>query len=171
MDFQNGRDQVGVGTSSPLPVAQNINYIEVTLTTDTSAYASGDVIADTQVVTGALDLVDGVGKLESLVVIDEDDQGVAFDVYFFSANAPLGTENSAPNISDANGRTCLGYVAVATGDYKDLGGVRVAQVKGIGLPVKAASGTKDIYVGVVNGAGTPTFTATGLKLRLGIAQA
>jgi len=34
--------------------------------------------------------------------------------------------------------------------------------------VKPASGTTDLYVAAVNGSGTPTYTAAGLKLRLGL---
>ena len=61
----------------------------------------------------------------------------------------------------------LGWQAIATGDYKDLGGVSVAMIKNMWLPVKAAPGTLDLYVAVINGAGTPTYTASGLKLRIG----
>lgn len=168
--FQVGRDRRVVETTLPLPVTgPNIVYSDVTLSLDTSAYTSGDVLAETQVVTDALRWADGCGLIQSVVVVDEDDQGVALDLHFFSANRSLGTENAAPNISDANARDHLGVVAVAAGDYKDLGGVRVATVKGIGLAVKAASGTKDIYVGAVTG-GTPTHTASGLRLRIGIQQ-
>jgi hypothetical protein len=169
--FRKGRDEVVVGDDQPLPVAQSVNYVDVTLTPDTSIFASGDVIADTQVVTNAVAQNDGKAILQSIVVIDEDDQKAAIDIYFFSGSGALGTENSAPGISDANARNFLGWQAIATGDYKDLGGVSVAMIKGIGLPIKAASGTRDIYVGVVNGAGTPTYTASGLKLRLGFQQA
>ena len=169
-NFYAGRDQKNVGISAPFPVTgPNIVYSEVTLSLDTNAYTSGDVLADTQVVTDALRFADSCGMIQSVVLIDEDDQGIALDLHFLSANSSLGTENGAPNISDANARDHLGVVAIASGDYKDLGGVRVATVKGIGLPVKAASGTKDIYVGAVTG-GTPTHSASGLKLRIGIQQ-
>lgn len=141
----------------------------VTLSLDTSAYASGDVIADTQVVDGAL-RQDGSGTLQSLTLIDQDDQKVALTVYFLSGNVVMGTENSGPSITDADALHILGYVDVASADYKDLGGVAVVNYKNIGLPLKAASGTDDLYVAVVNGAGTPTYTAAGIKLRLGITQ-
>lgn len=170
MDFQDGRDQRNVGTAAPLPVAPSVLIVDVTLSLDTSAYTAGDVLADTQIVTGALRLLDGYGMLQSVVLIDEDDQGAALDLYFFSANRSLGAENGAPDISDANARDCLGCVAVGTADYKDLGGVKIATLKDINLPVKAVSASKNIYVGAVNGAGTPTYSASGLKLRLGFTQ-
>lgn len=142
--------------------------VDVTLTLDTNAYTAGDVLAATQLVENAVRDKNQIDTLESLVVIDEDDQGAAFDIYFFSANSALGTENAAPNISDADARNLLAIVSVGTGDYKDVGGAKVAFFRDLGILLKPATDTTNIYVGVVNGAGTPTYTAAGLKLRLGI---
>lgn len=142
------------------------DVIDITLSLDTSAYDAGDVLADTQTITNAVRVTGGRAILQSVTVIDEDDQGVALDLYFMSTSRSLGTENSAPNISDANARDILGFVAVASGDYKDLGGVRIATVRNIGLLLEAAGGSRDLYVGATTG-GTPTYTASGLKLRLG----
>ena len=153
--------------TTPQPVYGSMKYVDVTLSTDTSAYGSGDLIADTQVVATCVRANDAFGVLASAVVIDEDDQGAAIDLWFLSANNTLGTENSAPSISDANAREILGYVAVAAADYKDLGGVKIASKTGVNLPIKPATGTDDIYVAVVSNGSTPTYTATGLKLRLG----
>lgn len=142
-------------------------FINVTLTLDTSAYTAGDVLAATQVVSNALPATDTTSILQSIALTDIDDQGAAFDLHFFSANQSIGSENSAPDIDDTEVLDYLGTVAIATGDWIDLGGARVACIKNIGLVVKAASGTRDIYVAAVNGAGTPTYTAAGIKLRLG----
>lgn len=147
-------------------VATPRSFIDVTLTLDTSAYATGDVLADTQVVSNAMRVADGLGTLQSIVVLDEDDQGIAFDVVFLSANVSLGTENAAVSITDANARNWLGLVSIAGGDYVDLGGSRVAVKMNLGLVVKPATGTRDLYVGAI-GRGTATYTAAGIKLRLG----
>lgn len=142
--------------------------ITVTLSLDTSAYASGDVLAGTQEVTGYQSVVGGAKAfLQSLTVIDEDDQKVAFDVYLLSSNVVMGTENAAPSISDADASSILGVVPVAVADYKDLGGVSIASIKNIGLSLNASP---SLYVAVVNGTGTPTFTATGVKLHLGFVK-
>lgn len=146
------------------------DIVSVTLSLDTSAYTSGDVLADTQVVTNAARKTDGTGTIQSLVVIDKDDNGVAMDLHFFSANVALGTENSPPSISDANTDNHLGSVSVAAAEYKDLGGVKVATVRGVALPFKAASGTRHIYVSAVTTGGSPTHTATGITLRVGVLQ-
>lgn len=145
-----------------------LKFVDVTLTLDTSAYADGDVLADTQVVAGALRYTDAFAELRSILVLDEDDQGVALDLIFFDANVSLGTENGAPAITDANARSILGLVSVAAADFKDLGGSRIASLKNVGLVLKAASGTRNVYVAAITRGGTPTYTASGLKLRLGI---
>ena len=54
--------------------------------------------------------------------------------------------------------------------YLDQTGEKYAPLfasNNIGMMIKPATGTDDIYVAAVNGTGTPTFTASGLKLRMG----
>lgn len=153
---------------APVSVSGPIQYVDVTLTTDTSAYASGDLIADTQIVAVATRANDAKAVLHSITIIDQDDQKAALYIYLLSANVSMGTENAAPSISDANALEILGPpIAIAVADYYDLGGVSIAGKDSIGKIVKPATGTDDVYVAVVNGTGTPTYTASGLKLRLG----
>lgn len=151
-------------------VGGNATVVTVALTLDTSAYASGDLLADAQVVTNAMRANDATGLLTSLVVVDEDDQGAAFDIYILDANVSLGTENAAPSVSDADARNILARIPVSTSDYADLGGVRIARPSFDPIVVSPASGTRNLYVAVVNGSGTPTYTATGVRLRLGFLQ-
>lgn len=143
-----------------------MDVISVTLTLDTSAYANGDLLADAQTFTFAR-ANDGQAKLVSMMVIDEDDQGAAFDVYLTNVATSWGTENSAPTITDAVARSIQTKIAVATADYTDLGGVKVAAYKNIGAILKSISGAQTIAVAVVNGTGTPTYTASGVKLVFG----
>ena len=142
---------------------------DITLTTDTSAYSAGDLIAETQVVSGAARITNGTGQITQIVVVDEADQKAQLTVYFLSANNTFGTENALPSISDANAGAILGRVRVEVADYDDLGGVSVAAIP-CAIPFAAVSGTSDLYVAVVNGAGAPTYAATSLKLRVGIQQ-
>lgn len=156
--------------ANPVPVRTGVvELISVTLTLDTSAYANGDLIADAQAITGAVRISGGSGELVSLMVIDEDDQKAAIDIYVTQVNTTWGSENSAPSLSDAGGRSIQAVIPIATGDYKDLGGVSVANIKNIGAVVKA-SGSADLYVAVVNGSGTPTYTASGVRLVFGFKQ-
>lgn len=156
----------GSGSSSqPGQVGSPGDVITVTLTVDTSIYADGDVLADTQTIANAMRITGGHGVLQSLQLIDPDDQGQPMDLYFFSANRALGTENGAPSISDANAIDIFGPVAIASGDYRDLGGVKVASVRGIGLMLEAATGSRDLYVGAIS-RGTGTYAGGSLTLKL-----
>jgi hypothetical protein len=143
----------------------------VTLSLDTSAYASGDLLADTQLIGAVCDQQAGDVILDSITVIDEDAQGVKFYVLLTSASTSMGTENSAPNISDANARNIIGFVPVLTTDYITVSGAKIGTVRNIGLHCKSAAGSQNLYLAVLNDTGTPTFTATGVRLLLGFRQA
>ena len=142
--------------------------VDVTLSLDTSAYADGDLLADTQVVSSAFRIADGTAILQSLRVLDEDDQGVGMDIFFLNANNSFGSKNSAPSISDASARDILGRVSVSAADYVDLGGCRTATKSGLGLVLKSVSGSTDLYVAAIVRGGAPTYTASGVRLRLGL---
>lgn len=87
--------------------------ITVTFSLDTNAYAIGDVLAATQEVTGYVAVAGSKSFLQSVTVLDADDQKIAMDLVFLSADVALGTENAAPNISDANADNILGIVRIA----------------------------------------------------------
>lgn len=150
----------------PAIVATKADLIGVTLSLDTSAYADGDVLAATQEIANAVRLPGGRATLQSVHVLDENDQGVGFDLIFMSADNALGTENSAPDISDTLARDILGFVRIAAGDYVDLGGSRIATLTNIGLVLEAAAASTSLYVAAIT-RGAPTYTAAGLKLKLG----
>ncbi len=141
--------------------------ISVTLSLDTNAYAAGDVLAATQEVSNYVAIAGSKSWLQSVTVIDADDQKAAMDLVFLSSNVALGTENAAPTISDANAAYVLGIVRVAIGDYIDLGGVSVATKYGIGMSILAPQG---LYLGAITN-GTPTHTASGVIVRLGFLRA
>lgn len=145
----------------------DVDVVNLTLSLDTSAYASGDLVADTQEIVGAASVAGGHVILDSIVIIDEDDQGVALNFVFSQVVTSFGTENSAPNISDANALFVCGHVAFATTDYVDIGTSKIGTKANINLPMELASGATSLFVAVVNGTGTPTFTATGLKIKFG----
>jgi len=138
--------------------------VEVTFSLDTSIYASGDVLADTQLIAGAMRMRDLTGVMSGFTLMDEDDQGIELDVVILSENVSIGTENAAVSVTDANARQILGIINVASTDWKDLGGVRVATVRNVNLPVKPASQTQDLYVALI-ARGTPTHTVSGIRGR------
>lgn len=157
-----------VSHDDPLPVTTSSRIVDVTLSLDTSAaYAAGDVLADTQVVSNALRIINGNGLLNSVVVLDEDNQNQALDLVFLSSNVSIGTENSAVSVTDANARNILGIVRINSYDWISLGGVGVATITGLTLGLQAASGSPDLYLAAITRS-APTHTASGIRLRLNI---
>lgn len=143
--------------------------VSITLSLDTSIYASGDVLADTQAIAGAAQTAGASCILESLTLLDKDDNTAAgIDLVLLSANVSLGAENGAPNISDTNAADILGIVSIASGDFIDVGGAKVATKANIGLLCTPASGTT-VYVAAIT-RGTPTQSASGIVINFGFRQ-
>jgi len=142
--------------------------VTVTPTLDTSAYASGDLLFDSTEIANAVRANGSTAILESITIIDKDDQGMAMSLLIANAATDFGTPNSAPNPDDDETATVIGWVPVATGDYIDLGGARVACIRNIGLLLKAGAATTSLYIAGINGTGTPTYAASGLVLQVGL---
>jgi hypothetical protein len=155
-------------TDSPVTVHTPGDIITITPTLDTSIYASGDVLFTTTVIANAVRANDGIAQLQSLVIIDKDDQKPEFALKFWSANVTYGAFNGVPSISDSDAANCLGRVNIVAADYDDDGGVSTAFKDSIGKLLKAASGTRNIYITGKLTAGTPTHTASGLVIRLAL---
>lgn len=134
---------------------------------NSDAYDASDLIFDSTEIAAAVRVAGGTAILQSITLIDKDDQKVAMTLAFANAATDFGELDSAPNIDDTEILTVLGTVAVAVADYVDFGGASVATIKNIGLLMKAGAATTSLYVAGVNGAGTPTYTTGGLVLMLG----
>lgn len=145
------------------------NLHDLTLSLDTSAYASGDVLAATQELIGAVPTPGGHALLHSLVVNDKDDQGQALDLVFLRSNVSIGTENAAVSIADNDADEVLGIVSVAVSDFQDLGGCRIATVPSIGIVLEAASSSTSIYIAAIS-KGIGTYTAAGITIKVGLAE-
>jgi hypothetical protein len=149
-----------------LPVTTGGIIVDVTPVCDTSAYTAADVLFPTTEVAGAVRTSGGKSILTSVALLDEDDNTAAvIDLYFLRSNVAFGTANGAPSITDANSRELQGWVSLLAADFKDFGNGKLASVKNVGLVVQPTTGTS-IWVAAVC-AGTPTQTASGIKLRLG----
>lgn len=148
-------------------VGHNVDVLEITLSLDTNAYAAGDLLAETQEIATAFRVAAGKLTIDSIVANDKDDQGVAMDLVFLRSNVSLGTENSAPNVSDANADEIVGIVGLY--DFVDLGGCQIATRPGIGLDIEAATASTSLYVGAVT-RGAPTYSASGVTLKIGVTR-
>lgn len=147
-----------------------MEIFDVTLVADTNIYADNDVLAVPQAIAGVFSPVNVPRKLDTVLVLDEDDQGTAIDLIFFNASATLGTINDVAAISDADARKIVGHVSIAAADFHDLVNSQYAMKTGLGLIMKGADESSDLYIGAMVRSGTPTYSAGGLKLKLGFSD-
>lgn len=141
---------------------------DVTLTLDTNAYADNDVLAIPQEVKGVFTPGGVARKLVSVMALDEDDQNQDFDLVFMNADGTLGTINSAVSISDADARKIIGYVRmVASTDADDLINSRIFFKSNINMILQPTYASQSLWVAAIVRSGTPTYTASGIKLKLG----
>lgn len=142
--------------------------IDVTPVLDTSIYADNDVMFIPQEITDVFPAEGGSLALHSVMVVDGDDQNTDFDLVFFNASASLGTINGAVSISDADAAKIIGYVRMeAAPDSNDLINSRLFAKGSVGQTMKAASGSRSMWIGGIVRSGTPTYTASGMKIKLG----
>jgi hypothetical protein len=140
----------------------------LTLSLDTNAYADADVLAETQEIEEVFKGPAATAILNSIVLLDKDDQAGALDLVFFRSNVSLGTENAAVAISDANADEIIAVVQFVAGDYIDLANSQIA-IKGpgdLGQLLKP-SGDDSLYVGAIS-RDAKTYTAAGITLKIGL---
>lgn len=140
---------------------------ETTPVLDTSIYASGDVLFVSKEITGVFSTSGGTRYLDSVVVLDGDDQAQIFDLVFSNAAVTLGTLNAAVSISDADAAKIVGYVKMSSNEACDLINSTMYVKGAIGQIMKAASDSTSLWVAGICRGGTPTYTAAGMKLKLG----
>jgi hypothetical protein len=140
----------------------------VTLSADTSAFANGDIIADTQQIDGFFRHADATGTIRAIQVFDADDQTpYSFTIFLHQTTTSMGSENSGITITDANAAAgIIAAVSFTAGDCFDLINGRMYYRSGLDIPVVAVSGTDDLYISDVIVTGTPTHTAGGLIVKL-----
>jgi hypothetical protein len=145
---------------------------EAILTLDTVAYAAGDVLANPTTILLPRMPVDGDplrAEVISAQIIDEDAQAQAMDLVLLRSNQNLGTINVAPSISDVNAREIVGIIPVLSTDYKSLAGSSQAMPQFNAIPFELPAGTNppNLYIAAIS-RGTGTYTAAGVRVRLGI---
>tara|TARA_R100000458_G_C8200363_1_gene191108 strand:+ start:355 stop:861 length:507 start_codon:yes stop_codon:yes gene_type:complete len=149
----------------------DVDLIDVATVADTEAHADGDVIVQSVEIPNAASVEGGSGIIQSIMLLDADDEAPAVDIVFSSNNTDLASGSGEPvNISDANAASLYGFVNVS--NYTDLIGCQMATKTNIGMVFKASSGTRSIYMHIINRSGG-TYTNAGsgdLKLRIGIVK-
>ena len=147
-------------------VNRTFEVFTVTPTLDTSAYTDAYVLFNPTIVTGLFENKDDACMIKSVTVIDADDQGIAWELYFTTSSTVFGTINATADIDDNT--ALLGAVAITLFDAaNDFDNFRIASIKDINMVIKANEVDKNVYIGGI-AAGTPTHTASGLTIKIGV---
>lgn len=143
------------------------SIIDVTLSLDTNIYASGEVLAATQEIANAVRIDGGTGVIQSLIVLDQDDLGLALDIVFLQSDVSIGSENATVSLSDANAVKVVGIVQIGAGDYVDLVGSQLVTKTNLSILAQADTSSTSLYVAAISRA-AGTYTAAGITLKIGI---
>lgn len=110
--------------ATPALAAPRMRSFKATATTDTAAYANGDVMGALQVLTGVLPASSGAINLKTLTLVDQGKQDRAVDILFFSKAVTVASaDNAAIDVADAQMIDgFVGRVVVAAADYVDVAG-------------------------------------------------
>ena len=114
--------------------------LDVTLLCDTTAYAANDLLVATQKIPNAMRDIDFPAVLQTITIIDEDNQGAAMDIYFLDANVNFGRFNQLPTLSGVGARSIMARLGIATTDWKTINNVRVATFGSSKYATKTSSG-------------------------------
>ncbi len=158
-----------VSLTNPHIMAAALDWIQVTPVLDTNIYANNELLFDVTTITNAATATGRATELVSCIVTDEDEQSQAIDLYITNLSTSWGTFNAAVAATDAMSRGIQAYIPIAAADFKDIGGATVAMPttsKNIGV-VCETSGSADLYIVGILRSGTPTYTASGLRISLG----
>ena len=156
-------------TADGLSVVTASTVADLTLSLDNgNIYADGDVLAATQELTSAVRASGGTGVMQSIGLIDDDDQGAALDIVILDSNVSIGSENAPVSIADGDADNILGIIQVTASDYIDLVNSQWAQAVFDAIVVSPASGTS-LWIAAIS-RGTGTYTTSGITIRFGIVQ-
>ena len=154
-----------------LVFAPRDTIITITPTLDTNAYADEDILFEETELANAV-FQGGTSTLQSITVIDDDDNGAAFDIYILDQDTDVGNANAAEGLSDAKLDNVLTIVSIVAGDYTDLANGQIAVKSfgdsgtGVKLAPSSSTATSLYAFGIEQEAAT--YSADGLTIKLGI---
>ena len=143
----------------------------ITPDTHTEAAAVNESVFQADELANFMSEKGGTAIIQSIVILDDDDNGNSLDIVFMDTTGLLDASDDATVIDAADGvipDAILGVVNVS--NYFDGVLWKVGQKDGIGLAIKSAITTRSIYISAINRGGTATWTAEGLRLKIGYVQ-
>lgn len=151
-------------------VGQTTRVLDVQLTVEAAAYATGDVIGGKITIPNAMARDGGTGLLKSVVLCSKADLTVNMDLVLFSDDPAdtTFTENGAVAIATTDVAKVLGALQLAT--RFDLGTPVVTALNNVDMALRSGAASRSLFACLIaRGAYTPAATADVI-LRFGIQQ-
>lgn len=153
---QAGRD-IGSGVGAAyVDNRPSVTRIQVSQTTTATAYEAKDAIGGLMTFANAARVSGGSIHVESVQIVDEDQQLAAVDLILFSGSITAPTDEAAFDPTDAELLTCVGVVKFTVSDYSDFNDNAVAHKD---CAISATLSGTSLY-GVLVARGTPTYAST-----------
>ena len=154
-----------------MPTSEVFRVVEVIPTLDTLAYASADRCGSIMEFTGLL----GPGKAGRVVIstiVDRDFQSSAQTLMLFSELPTIASaDNAALSIADAEMGKCMAVItftnAYTTCTTASINTVPILASQQIAPYIYSTNSAGTVW-GLLRCGGSPTYTAAGLTIRLGV---
>jgi hypothetical protein len=142
---------------------------DTTAVSTSPAYSAGDAVGAKRTIANAV-RTPGTGVLESVTILDRANQKAAMTLFIFDADPTAATiTDNAAFVFSTDDVKVIAQVNIAASDYVTTNSKALAQKTGLGVALKASSGTS-LYAALVT-TGTPTYAATtDVQLEYGILQ-
>lgn len=121
------------------------NIVKVALTVQAAAYATGNLLGGKHTITNAVRAEGETAILQSVVIASKSDLTIDLDLLLFDADpaATTFTERAALAVDPADAFKVLGPITINT--RVDIGTPVIASLRNIGLPVKPAGASRNLY--------------------------
>jgi hypothetical protein len=150
-------------TDAALSFAAPAVLSATTTDAETTALDAGDSIHDTILsFSNAAVSSGGTGHIVRALLVDADDQGVEADLYLFSGSVTVPASDAAWSLSDSDAAKLIDTITFSS--FEDHANCRTSVVRP-SPPVPYVCDATTLFGHLVT-RGTPTYTASGLTVKL-----
>jgi len=140
--------------------------ISQTPTITAGAYSAKDCVGGLLTFANAARKSGGKGIINTVTIIDNDDEGAGLELWLFNADPTVQADNAPMDFSDANMLKCVGVISISSANYYSLADNGATCLRGVGLQFQCAVTS---LFGQLKCIGTPTYTGTNdLTIILGV---
>lgn len=166
------QDRPGMGSVTERLNQMKTKVFSFTPVTATAEAGADEVIFQADELSNFMSEKGGTAIIQSISVLDDNDYGESIDFVFMDTNGLLDATSDAGSAIDAADGTIpesiLGFVNVS--NYFDGVNWKFGLKDNIGLPIKAASTTRSIFLSAVNRGTARNWDTNGLHIKIGYIQ-